>query len=215
MKKRKLGRALESVREDFRVGKHTRLSVLRVRFSPRSFSSLCRPRRRSVGLISSSYRTNSLFGREFFFQKSGDHVHARTCAICLSRAQCPLISARYTLAGDSLWSTKISQLARNIIQKSVESQLFPNWLEDRHDINTRQRILFVCTPIFTSAFAILQVTGLKIMQSFKNILLIVCIAFFMQYTIIHVITEFYSSDKELIVSKILLANNMTLMLLRA
>jgi len=32
MKKRKLGRALESVREDFRVGKHTGLSVVRVRF---------------------------------------------------------------------------------------------------------------------------------------------------------------------------------------
>lgn len=100
MKKRKLGRALESVREDFRVGKHTGLSVLRVRISPRSFSSPCRPCR-SVGLLASSYRTNSLFVRAFFVWRPTGHVHARTCAICL-RAQYPLISARYTLAGDGL-----------------------------------------------------------------------------------------------------------------
>lgn len=96
MKKRKLGRALESVREDFRVGKHTGLSVLRVRFSPRSFSSPCHPPswRRPPRLIARIPSSCERFS-------SGGHVHARTCAICL-RAQCPLISARYTLAGDSL-----------------------------------------------------------------------------------------------------------------
>lgn len=140
MKKRKLGRALESVREDFRVGKHTGLSVLRVRFSPRSFSSPCHPRR-SVGLLSSSYRTNSLFVRAFFARQPGGHVHARTCAICL-RAQCPLILARYTLAGNSL-RRSVGWLY--VTRKSVKWRLFPNWLEDRHAINMRISFIHICT----------------------------------------------------------------------
>lgn len=97
MKKRKLGRALESVREDFRVGKHPGLSVLRVRISPRSFSSPCRPCRRPPHFVLS----HEFPLRAFFVWQPSGHVHARTCAICL-RAQYPLISARYTLAGDGL-----------------------------------------------------------------------------------------------------------------
>jgi len=112
MKKCKLGRALESVREDFRVGKHTGLSVLRVRLSPRSFSSPCHPRR-SVGLLSSSYHTRIPSSCErFSFKSLRGHVHARTCAICL-RVQCPLILARYSsqaiaCKGQSVGSTRKS-----------------------------------------------------------------------------------------------------------
>lgn len=85
MKKRKLGRALESVREDFRVGKHTGLSV---RFSPRSFSSPCRPRR-SIGLLSSSYRTNSLFVRAFFVRRAW-RSRSRTDVCNLFKGTMPL-----------------------------------------------------------------------------------------------------------------------------
>lgn len=148
MKKCKLGRALESVREDFRVGKHTELSVLRVRLSPRSFSSPCHPRR-SVGLLSSSYHTRIPSSCErFSSEKPRGHVHARTCAICL-RVQCPLILARYMLAGDSLqrsvgWLySKISGIAifPNFGSKTVTSLTYAS-----------MRILFIYLQVLFPHF---------------------------------------------------------------
>lgn len=151
MKKRKLGRALESVREDFRVGKHTGLSVLRVRISPRSFSSSCR---HSVGLLSSSYRTNSLFARAFFAWQPSGHVHARTCAICL-RAQYPLISARYTLAGDGF--RKVSRLA--LLENRWNCDCFQ--IGSKTIVNTCILFIYFQFLFRIRDSVILQIVGLK------------------------------------------------------
>lgn len=88
---------------------------------------------RSVGLL--TYRLIARIPSScepFFVRKSDGHVHARTCAICL-RVQCPLILARYTLANDSL---QRSAGGLYVTRKSTKSQLFPNWLKDRHAVNT-------------------------------------------------------------------------------
>lgn len=89
MKKYKLGRALESVREDFRVGKHG--AECSVYVHPLSNPSRCSNRR--FPRSRPSYQTASP-------RATGNDCPSVTFApVCnLFKAQCPLISSRYMLS---------------------------------------------------------------------------------------------------------------------
>lgn len=87
---------------------------------------------------------DSLFARTAGGSSSDGHVHARTCAICL-RAQCPLISTRYTLAGRRSVMTN-SSLRIKTDRIAIVSG---NWLEG-HVIITRVGAHLIILSQFSS-----------------------------------------------------------------